>query len=98
MVEKYEIKKFKRNNFSLWKMKMKAVLRKNNCLAAIEKRLIEMTDDDKWNEMKGNAIVDLDLALADEVLCSVVEKSQQRKYKILLQNYTRPSRYTIRSS
>ena len=47
---------------------MKTVLRKNNCLATIGKRPIKMTDDDKWNEMKGNAIVDLDLALADDAV------------------------------
>ncbi|KAH9734881.1 Integrase catalytic domain-containing protein [Citrus sinensis] len=70
MAAKYEIEKFNRNNFSLWKMKMKAVLRKNNCLAAIGERSMEITDD-KWNEIDGNAISDLHLALADGVLSSV---------------------------
>ncbi|KAH9782974.1 hypothetical protein KPL71_009140 [Citrus sinensis] len=55
-------------------MKMKAVLRKNNCLAAIGERLMEITDD-KWNEIDGNAISDLHLALADGVLSSVAEKN-----------------------
>ncbi|KAH9704396.1 hypothetical protein KPL70_011449 [Citrus sinensis] len=64
MAAKYEIEKFNGNNFSLWKMKMKAVLRKNNCLAAIGERPMEITDD-KWNEVDGNAISDLHLALAD---------------------------------
>ncbi|KAH9784261.1 hypothetical protein KPL71_009581 [Citrus sinensis] len=50
-------------------MKMKAVLRKNNCLAAIGERPMEITDD-KWNEIDGNAISDLHLALADGVLSS----------------------------
>ena len=74
MAAKYEIEKFNGNNFSLWKMKMKAVLRKNNCLAAIEERPMEITDD-KWNEIDGNAISDLHSALADRVLSSVVEKN-----------------------
>ncbi|KAK9184030.1 hypothetical protein WN943_024375 [Citrus x changshan-huyou] len=62
---KYEIEKFNRNNFSLWKMKMNVILRNNNCLAVIEERPMEITDDDKWNEMDGNAIVDLHLAFTD---------------------------------
>ncbi|KAH9715183.1 hypothetical protein KPL71_020951 [Citrus sinensis] len=53
---------------------MKAILRKNNCLAAIGERPMEITDD-KWNEVDGNAISDLHLALADGVLSSVVEKN-----------------------
>ena len=53
---------------------MKVVLRKNNCLAAIGERFMEITDD-KWNEIDGNAISDLYLALADEVLSSVAKKN-----------------------
>ncbi|KAH9689185.1 hypothetical protein KPL70_015411 [Citrus sinensis] len=74
MAAKYEIEKFNGNNFSLWKIKMKAILRKNNCLAAIGEKLMEITDD-KWNEIDGNAISDLHLALADGVLSSVAEKN-----------------------
>ncbi|KAH9669265.1 hypothetical protein KPL70_021724 [Citrus sinensis] len=74
MTAKYEIEKFNGNNFSLWKMKMKAVLRKNNCLTAIGERLMEITDD-KWNEVDGNAIFDLHLAFTDGVLSSVAEKN-----------------------
>ncbi|KAH9734074.1 Integrase catalytic domain-containing protein [Citrus sinensis] len=59
-------------------MKMKAVLRKNNCLAAIGKRPMEITDD-KWNEVDGNAISDLHLALADGVLSSVAEKNTAKE-------------------
>ncbi|KAH9654151.1 hypothetical protein KPL70_027652 [Citrus sinensis] len=55
-------------------MKMKSVLRKNNCLAAIGERPMEITDD-KWNEIDGNVISDLHLALADGVLSSVAEKN-----------------------
>ncbi|KAH9685484.1 hypothetical protein KPL70_013981 [Citrus sinensis] len=59
-------------------MKMKAVLRKNNCLAAIGERPMEITDD-KWNEVDGNAISDLHLALADGVLSSVAEKNTAKE-------------------
>ena len=62
-------------------MKIKAVLRKNNCLAVIDKRPKGITDA-KWEETDGNAIANLHLALADEVLSSIAEKSQQRKFGI----------------
>ena len=78
MAAKYEIEKFNGNNFSLWKMKMKAVLRKNNCFTAIGERPIEITDD-KWNEVDGNAISDLHLALADGVLSIVAEKNTAKE-------------------
>ncbi|KAH9746316.1 hypothetical protein KPL70_004379 [Citrus sinensis] len=59
-------------------MKMKVVLRKNNCLAAIGERPMEITDD-KWNEVDGNAISDLHLALAEGVLSSVAEKNTAKE-------------------
>ena len=58
---------------------MWAILRKNNYLPGMGERLIEITDDDKWNEMDGNTIVDLYLALADWVLSSVEEKNTAKK-------------------
>ena len=73
MATKYEIEKFNGNNFSLWKMRIKAVLRKDNCLAAIRDRPDEIVDE-KWKEMDGNAIANLHLALANRVLSSVTEK------------------------
>ena len=60
-------------------MKMRAILRKNNCLAAIRERPMEIIDDDKWNEMDGNDIADLHLALADGVLSSVEEKNTAKE-------------------
>ena len=39
-------------------MKMRAILRKNNCLKVIEEMPTWIIDD-KWNEMDGNAIADL---------------------------------------
>ena len=59
-------------------MKMKAVLRKNNCLAAIGEKLMKITDD-KWNEVDGNVISDLHLTLADEILSSVAEKNTAKE-------------------
>ena len=82
MTAKYEIEKFNGNNFSLWKMKMMAILRKNNCFAAIGERPMEITND-KWNEIYRKAIYNLHLALADGVLSSVAKKIQRRKYEIL---------------
>ena len=73
MAAKYEIEKFNGNNFLLWKMKIKVIMRKNNYLTAIGERPMEITDD-KWNKIDDNAISDLHLALANGVLSSVVEK------------------------
>ncbi|GJX77801.1 gag-pol polyprotein [Tanacetum coccineum] len=87
MVKKFEIEKFNGNNFSLWKLKMKAILRKDKCLAAIGERPAEITDDSKWDEIDGNTIANLYLALADRVLSSIEEKkNSQERAKILLQS------------
>ncbi|KAK6944582.1 hypothetical protein RJ641_025684 [Dillenia turbinata] len=76
---KYEIEKFNGNNFSSWKMRIKAILRKDNCLVAIGDRLAEILHNGKWNEMDGNAIANLHLALADGVLSSVAEKKTTKE-------------------
>ncbi|KAE8678429.1 Senescence-specific cysteine protease SAG12 [Hibiscus syriacus] len=74
MTTKFDIEKFNGRNFSVWKLKMKAILRKDGCLAAISERPVDFTDDNKWIEMDGNAMVNFHLALADEVLPSIEEK------------------------
>ncbi|KAL0561700.1 hypothetical protein IC582_002140 [Cucumis melo] len=74
MAAKFEIEKFNETNFSLWTLNTKAVLRKDNCLEAIDKGPAEITDDNKWNEMDGNAMENIHLALADNVLSSIKEK------------------------
>ncbi|GKD09664.1 gag-pol polyprotein [Tanacetum coccineum] len=79
MAVKFKIEKFNGNNFSLWKLKMKAILRKDKCLAAIGERPAEVTDDSKWDEMDGNAIANLHLALADGVLSSIEEKKSAKE-------------------
>ncbi|KAA0067282.1 hypothetical protein E6C27_scaffold418G001030 [Cucumis melo var. makuwa] len=82
MAAKFEIEKFNETNFSLWKLKMKAVLRKDNCLEAIDKRPAEITDDNKWNEMDGNAMANIHLALADNVLSSIEEKKTAKEINL----------------
>jgi len=79
MTAKYEIERFNGSNFSLWKMRIKAILRKDNCLTAIGDWPAEITDNTKWNEMDGNAITNIHLALADEVLSSVAEKKTAKE-------------------
>lgn len=79
MAAKFDIEKFNGNNFSLWKMKIKAVLRNDNCLAAIDGRPTDITDDKKWEEIDGNAIANLHLALADGVLSSISEKKSAKE-------------------
>ncbi|XP_020248317.1 uncharacterized protein LOC109825817 isoform X3 [Asparagus officinalis] len=74
MAAKFKIEKFDGSNFSLWKLKIKAILRKDNCLAVIGARPDNITDDKKWNEMDENAIANLHLAFADMVLSSMEEK------------------------
>ena len=78
MATKFEIQKFNESNFSLWKMKIKVVLKKDNCLAAIDKRPKGITDT-KWEETDGNDVANLHLALADEVLSSIVEKKSTKE-------------------
>ena len=59
-------------------MRIKAILRKNNCLAALGERPMEITND-KWNEIDNNAIFSLHLALADGVLSNVIEKKTAKE-------------------
>jgi len=53
---------------------MKAILRKDNCLEAIEEKSEGITDK-KWKEIDNNAIANLHLALAYAVLSSIAEKT-----------------------
>ncbi|KAA0061179.1 Gag-Pol [Cucumis melo var. makuwa] len=79
MAVHFEIEKFNETNFSLWKLKMKVVLRKDNCLEVVDKRPAEIIDDSKWNEMDGNATANIHLALADNVLSSIEEKKTAKE-------------------
>ena len=57
---------------------MKAVLRKDHCIAAIEVRP-EGLADDKWKEIDNNAIANLHLALVDSVLSRVLETATAKE-------------------
>nr|GEV43839.1 retrovirus-related Pol polyprotein from transposon TNT 1-94 [Tanacetum cinerariifolium] len=58
---------------------MKAILRKDKCLAAIGERPAEVTDDSKWDEIDENPISNLHLALAAGVLSSIKEKKSAKE-------------------
>ncbi|KAK0599716.1 hypothetical protein LWI29_007942 [Acer saccharum] len=79
MATKFKIEKFNGSNFSLWKIKIRAILLKDNCLLAIGDRPAEITDDNKWKEMDGNAVANLHLTLADGVLSSIAEKKTAKE-------------------
>ena len=70
MVVKFEIEKFNGSNFRLWKMKMKGILRKENCLEAIGE-IPENVEDKKWEQMDGDVIVSIYLAIAYNILSSI---------------------------
>nr|GEX51077.1 hypothetical protein [Tanacetum cinerariifolium] len=77
MTTKFKVEKINGNNFSLWKLKMTAILTKDKCLAAIGERPTEVTDDSKWAEMDENAVANLHSALADRVLEDSQTSSKQ---------------------
>ena len=79
MAAKYEIEKFNESNFTLWKMKMKGILRKNKCLEAIGKRPKEITDEKKWEELNDNVVANLHLAISNGILLSMNEKMTSTK-------------------
>ena len=69
----YKMEKFNGGNFSIWKMRMRAILVKDKCLAAITEKPEKITED-KWEEMDANATANLHLGLGDEILSSIEEK------------------------
>ena len=78
MATKFEIEKFSRSNVFLWKLKIKTILRKPNCLDTIEGRPIGIFDD-KWKEMDDNAIANLHLVMAHSVLSSISENKTAKE-------------------
>ncbi|KAF1860006.1 hypothetical protein Lal_00027856 [Lupinus albus] len=56
MKTKYELEKFNGSNIPPWKLKIKTILRKDNCLAATEGGPTKVTDN-KWKEMDDNGIL-----------------------------------------
>jgi len=63
-------------------LKIRAILRKDNCLDAIDDRPADITDE-KWKEMDDNAVANLHLAMADVVLSSIAEKKTSKEIWIL---------------
>ncbi|KAJ0039871.1 hypothetical protein Pint_26812 [Pistacia integerrima] len=59
MSTKFKIEKFNEVNFSLWKLRIKAILRKDNCLATIGGVKPVGVTDNKWKEMDDNAMSNL---------------------------------------
>ncbi|KAE8725329.1 hypothetical protein F3Y22_tig00008957pilonHSYRG00078 [Hibiscus syriacus] len=85
MATKFDIEKFNGRNFSLWKLKMKAILRKDGCLEDISERPVDFADDIKWNEMDGNAMANFHLVLADELTSLSCKIGEQERVELLLQ-------------
>ena len=78
MATKLEIEKLNRKKFFPWKPKITTILRKDNCLPAIEGRPTRLADD-KWKKMDDNAVTKLHLALVDLVLSSVAKKKMEKE-------------------
>lgn len=78
MVAKFEIEKFNGTKLPLWKLKMKAIWRKDNSLPVTDGRPADITDE-MWKEMDGNVIVNLHLTMVDSVLSSIVEKKTKKE-------------------
>jgi len=76
MTAKFE--KINGRNFSLWKLKIMAVLRKDNFLKAIDGTQVDITDE-KWKEMDDNVVANLHLAMPDSVLSSIAEKKTTKE-------------------
>ncbi|KAK4281039.1 hypothetical protein QN277_012579 [Acacia crassicarpa] len=79
MTTKMDIGKFDQTKFLLWKLKMKELLIKDNCLEAINTRPQEFTNDEKWKRIDELAIFDLHLSLSDDVLSGVEEKTSAKE-------------------
>ncbi|KAE8687107.1 cytochrome P450 71A9-like [Hibiscus syriacus] len=86
MTMKFDIEKFNGRNFSLWKLKMKAILRKDGSLATISERPVDFTDDNKWIEMDRNAMSNFHLVLADKLTSLRCTIGEQKHDELLLQS------------
>ncbi|KAE8675254.1 hypothetical protein F3Y22_tig00111689pilonHSYRG00088 [Hibiscus syriacus] len=68
------------------KLKMKAILRKDCCLAAISERPVNFTDDNKWIETDENVMTNFHLTLADELTSLRCTIGEQERVELLLQS------------
>ncbi|KAE8720272.1 NAC domain-containing protein 2-like [Hibiscus syriacus] len=57
-----------------------------NCLAAINERPVDFSDDNKWIEMDGNTMANFHLALADELTSLSCKIREQKRAELLLQS------------
>lgn len=78
MDSKFEIEKLNESNLFLWQLKIKAILRKDNCLYAIEGRPANKTDE-KWKEIDEIAVANLYLTMTDSVLSKVTENKTAKE-------------------
>ena len=71
---KFEIEKFSgKNNFELWKIKMRDLLVQQGLQKALDgkrKRPVTMSDDD-WEDLDARALSTIRLCLADDVLFNI---------------------------
>ncbi|RDX72043.1 hypothetical protein CR513_48523, partial [Mucuna pruriens] len=61
------------NRTKKMKLKIRAILRKGNCLGVIEGKHKYITKE-RWKEMDDNVVANLYLVMTNSVLASVVEK------------------------
>ena len=73
-------------------------MRKDNCLEAMDKRQVEITYDNKWNEMDENAMANIHLALADNVLSASRRRKLHWRFGTISLNCMRPNHFTTRFS
>ncbi|KAF1878080.1 hypothetical protein Lal_00022738 [Lupinus albus] len=66
------------NKIALWKLKINAILRKDNSLVKIEGGPTEVIHD-KWKEVDDNSVANLHLAMADSVLSSITKKKTAKE-------------------
>lgn len=55
MAAKYEIEQFNGSKLSLWKLKIRAILKKDNFEEAIEGKPVNVIDE-RWKEMDDNVV------------------------------------------
>lgn len=88
---KFEAEKFSdKNDFSLWRIKMKALLIQHGLSDAIKKKLDNMTDEQeaKWKDMQEKAHSAIVLCLSDKVLREVShEETALKVWKKLQELY-----------
>ncbi|WMV36883.1 hypothetical protein MTR67_030268 [Solanum verrucosum] len=60
-----------RNNFNIWKIQMRALLRRKGSIHAIDGKYLDNTSDSDKKKIEGDALSVIQLSLAPNVLCDV---------------------------